>query len=145
MKVGKKKAAPAPQETATPFFARFLEGQDGDDADAKVTARRGRAPYTTKQSMSKAAAAKPSKLQTLKYPSDGDEQVFYPYKVEAATVKGAAARQTLKYPSDRDEVDAYVPVYVDAADAPKTAKGKAKKGAQVRLTTKAADIDESAS
>ena len=151
MKVGKKKAAPPPRETATPFFARFLEGQDADDADAKVTERRGGASYTEKQGARKStsrktmSAAPASKLQTLKYPSDGDEHVFYPYKVEAATVKGAAARQTLKYPSDRDEVEAYVPVYVDAADAPKTAKGRAKKDAQVRLTTKAADIDESAS
>ena len=151
MKVGKKKAAPPPPEIATPFFARFLEGQDADDADAKVTERHGRASYTEKQGarkstsrVTKTTAAKTSKMQTLKYPSDGDEHVFYPYMVEAATVKGSAARQTLKYPSDRDEVDAYVPVYVNAADAPKTAKGKAKKDAQVRLTTKAADIDESA-
>ena len=130
---------------AAPFFARFLEGQHADD-EAKVTARRGRASYTEKRGARKATAkASASKLQTLKYPSDGDEQVFHPYQVEAATIKGAATRQTLKYPSDRDEGDPYVAVYIDAADAPKTATGKAKKGAQFRLTTKADDIDQVAS
>jgi hypothetical protein len=135
-------AAPPPPdaETTIPFFARFLEGQhDGDDAEAKVSARRGRAQATKK------AGAKPArKLQTLKYPSDSDEYVFYPYHVEAATAK--ATRRTLKYPSDNDERgDPYVPVYLDAADAPKTATARPKKDAKVRLTTKAADIDEAAS
>ena len=141
-------SAPPSGAAATPFFARFLEGQHDDDAEAKVTARGGRASYTEKQGARKTTAAKSakaSKLQTLKYPSDGDEQVFHPYQVEAATIKGGAARQTLKYPSDRDEGDPYVAVYADAADVPKTAKGKAKKDARIRLTSKAADIDESAS
>lgn len=139
-------AAPTPAP-ATPFFARFLEGQHDDDTEAKLTAGRGRASYTEKQGARKATTAKTtakasaSKLQTLKYPSDGDEQVFYPYQLEAATVKPGAARQTLKYPSDRDEADPYVAVYADAADAPKTAKGKAKKGARVLLTTSTADED----
>ena len=140
---GKKRegAAPPPPdpETTTPFFARFLEGQHDEDAEAKVTARRGRA-HATKKAGAKAA----SKLQTLKYPSDRDEYVFYPYHVEAATAK--ATRRTLKYPSDSDEdVGPYVPVYLDAADAPKTATARPKKDAKVRLTTKAADIDEAAS
>ena len=143
---------------AKPFFARFLEGQHDDDAEAKVTARGGRASYTEKQGARKATGlaaaesksggskkASASKLQTLKYPSDGDEQVFHPYQAEAATVKASSTRQTLKYPSDRDEGDPYVAVYADAADAPKTAKGKAKKDAKIRLTSKSDDIDEVAS
>src|SRR5215213_3754589 len=112
----KKDEAAAPSGApAPPFFARFPEGPHDDDGEAKVTERRGRASYTEKQGARKAttaaktAAAKASKLQTLKCPSDGDEG------------------------------DAYVPVYIDVADAPKTAKAKAKKDAQVRLTTKAAD------
>ena len=156
----KDEAVPPSVAPATPFFARFLEGQHADDDEAKVTASRGRASYTEKQGARKATtakttatksrvtkttAAKPAKLQTLKYPSDGDEHVFYPYQVEAATIKGGAARQTLKYPSDRDEGDPYVAVYINAADAPKTATAKAKKGAQIRLTSKSDDIDESAS
>lgn len=142
----KDEAAPPPSGVpATPFFARFLEGQHADDADAKVNERGVRAPFTYKEraSKTKAKAAKPD--QTLKYPSDGDEQVFHPYQAEAAKVKGGSSRQTLKYPSDRDEGDPYVAVYIDAADAPKTAKGKAKKDAKIRLTTKAADVDEVAS
>jgi hypothetical protein len=145
----KKGEAAAPSGTpATPFFARFLEGQHADDDEAKVTARRGSAPYTTKSKsrVTKTTAAKPVKIQTLKYPSDGDEQVFYPYHAEAATIKGGAARQTLKYPSDRDEViDPYVAIYINAADAPKTATGRAKKDAQIRLTSKSDDIDQVAS
>lgn len=131
---------------ATPFFARFLEGQHADDdAEAKVNARRSRAPYTEKQGARKATAAKATadKLQTLKYPSDGDEQVFHPYQVEAAKI--GTTRQTLKYPSDRDEGDPYVAIYADAADAPKTAKSKAKKGAKIVLTSKSDDIDQVAS
>ena len=43
----KEDEAAAPSGTpATPFFARFLEGQHADDADAKVTERGGRAPFT---------------------------------------------------------------------------------------------------
>ena len=144
MKGRQKKGPAAPASDAaasTPFFARFLEDQHGGDAEAKVTARRPRAQATTKKSG--AAAARPSGPQTMKAPSDGDEWVFFPYHVEAATAKPGATRQTLKYPSDRDEIDAYVPLYVDAADAPKSASAKPnlKKEAKVRLTSKAADID----
>ena len=117
----KKDEAAAPSGApATPFFARFLEGQHDDDAEAKVTARRVRASYTEKQGARKAAAAKPTaaKLQTLKYPSDGDEQVFYPYQVEAAKIGGGSTRQTLKYPSDRDDIDPpFVVQYGNAAGA----------------------------
>ena len=70
--------------------------------------------------------------------------MFHPYQAEAAKI-GGSTRQTLKYPSDRDEGDPYVAIYADAADAPKTAKAKAKKGAKVVLTTKADDIDQVAS
>ena len=153
----KKGEADAPTcAPSTPFFARFLEGQHADDDEAKVTASRARASYTEKQGarkttaaksrVTKTTAAKPAKLQTLKFPSDGDEHVFYPYQVEAATVKGGGGtRQTLKFPSDRDEGDPYVAVYIDAADAPKTSKAKAKKGAKIALTSKSDDIDQVAS
>lgn len=63
----------------TPFFARFLEGQDA----AK--------PLN---------AAKPEAgRETLKYPSDRDEWPDY-----TGATHEAAPIQTLKYPSDRDEV-----------------------------------------
>jgi hypothetical protein len=165
MKGIKKKAgaAPPPVEdaaAATPFFARFLEDQHADDDEAKVTERGGRAPFTYKEraaaksDTTKTKATKPkaggvtktkaATAVTLKYPSDRDEWVLYPYHVEAASIKGST-RQTLKYPSDRDEVDGYVPVYINAADAPKSASAKPKKDAKVALTTKAADIDNVAS
>ena len=144
----KEEAARKTPDASKPFFARFLEDQHGEDAEAKVSARPERAQATTK--VTKTTAAKPksggvtktsaTKLQTLKYPSDRDEWVLYPYRVEAATVKGPV-RQTLKFPSDSDEGDVYVPVYINAADAPKTASAKPKKNAKVALTTKAADID----
>jgi hypothetical protein len=144
MKGRKKKAAPPP-ETATPFFARFLEDQHGGDAEAKVSASPARAQATTKKSGgARKKAAIPA--QTLKYPSDRDEWVLYPYHVSSATIKGGGTRQTLKYPSDRDEdIDPYVPVYINAADVPKATTAKPKKGAKIGLTTKAADIDRVAS
>jgi hypothetical protein len=140
-------------ETATPFFARYLEGQD---AEAKVGEGRNQPAFTykenargsTKKGGAKAAgaksgakaagakaAAKPP-IQTMKYPSDSDELVFYAYHAEAAEAK-AASRQTLKYPSDNDEDRAYFAVYADAADAPKSATAKAKpKETGVRLSRK---------
>ena len=157
MRGRKKKDAPESRPAATPFFARYLEDQHAadEDAEAEVTARRRTEPFTYKErgaaksakgakSAAKSAAAKPAAAQTLKYPSDRDEWVLYPYHAEAATAKAGSTRQTLKYPSDRDEIDAYFPVYADAADAPKAASAaaKPKKNATVRLTTKAADGDQ---
>jgi Serine endopeptidase inhibitors len=150
----KKDSAALPQVAqATPFFARFLEDQHGDDAEAKVSARPARAEATTKVTKTTATKTKaggvtkidPSKFVTLKYPSDNDEYVLYPYKVEAATIKGST-RQTLKYPSDRDEdIGPYVPVYLDAADVPKAAAAKSanpRRVPNIRLTSKTDDIDQ---
>lgn len=64
----------------TPFFARFLEGQNTE---------------------SKMNAAKPEAGRgTLKYPSDRDEWIDY-----TGATNDEAAFMTLKYPSDRDEID----------------------------------------
>ena len=136
--------------TATPFFARYLEGQD---AEAKVSEGRNQAGFTYKEdargtkrgakkggAKSAAAAgnakAKPP-LQTLKYPSDRDEPVFYAYHAEAAEAPTRGARQTLKYPSDNDEDRGYYAVYADAKDAPKSETAKAKpKETGIRLSRK---------
>jgi hypothetical protein len=162
----RKDASPetARTETATPFFARYLEGQSAD-AEAKVSEGRSQSNFTFKEdarstkkggakkggakkggakasaaSASKnTAAAKAAPVQTLKYPSDGDELVLYPYHLEAVNVKDTQRRPvTLKFPSDNDEGDAYYAVYADAGEAPKaTAKTAAKpKDASVRLTRK---------
>jgi hypothetical protein len=143
----RKEASPEGGGTATPFFARYLEGQD---AEAKVSEGRNQAGFTykedarsTKKSGAKSAAApgnakaKPP-LQTLKYPSDRDELVFYAYHAEAAEASPArGARVTLKYPSDNDEDRGYYAVYADAKDAPKSETAKAKpKETGVRLSRK---------
>jgi hypothetical protein len=86
MKDMTKRAAERPSDATavTPFFARFLEDQHGRDAGSKPSAAN----------------------QTLKYPSDRDEEEFYsPIFAEAATIKVGPSRMTLKYPSDRDEID----------------------------------------
>ena len=88
MKGRKQKGQSAPPPNmiaATPFFARYLEDQHGD------------------------AGAKPAaSFQTLKYPSDRDEDdVYLPVSAESAATKAGPSRMTLKYPSDRDEIDDY--------------------------------------
>jgi hypothetical protein len=92
----KNSAAPTPDATATPFFARFLEDQHGD--------------------------AKPiggPVCQTLKYPSDRDEDIdpYVPVHLEAAATNAGPSRMTLKYPSDRDEIEPYLAPYGNAAGA----------------------------
>jgi hypothetical protein len=80
----KDSAAPTPDAAAAPFFARFLEDQHGGDAGAATAAR----------------------FQTLKYPSDRDEDDIYsPADVEAAATNAGPSRFSLKYPSDRDDID----------------------------------------
>jgi hypothetical protein len=159
----RKDASPeaARPETATPFFARYLEGQSAEaDAEAKVSEGRGQSNFTyketarsTKKGGAKADAKSGAKkgsaksaatsgnakarppLQTLKYPSDRDELVFYAYHLEAAEAK--ASRQTMKYPSDSDEDTALYAVYADAKEAPKSDTAKAKpKETGVRLSRK---------
>jgi hypothetical protein len=77
---------------------------------------------------------------TLKYPSDNDELVFYPYKAEAIELT-QGPRATKKFPSDLDEVDAvtlkypsdndevgYYPTYASRAEVPKGRAAKPKEG-----------------
>ena len=93
----KDSAAPKPDAAAAPFFARFLEGQHGGDAEAKPAAE----------------------CMTLKYPSDRDEIDNYaPVFGEAAATNAGPSRMTLKYPSDRDEIDNYTAPYGNSAGAP---------------------------
>lgn len=157
-----RKPAPAsPSETATPFFVRYLEGQDAEpDAAAKVSGRRRAAEARvgsggSKKSAKKSAAKKPGKaaaavpLQTLKYPSDRDEYVFYPYKLEAAEATQGFRFATKKFPSDQDEdvtqkypsdndddTEGFYAVYADAADVPRAAAAKPR-AAKIALTKKA--------
>jgi hypothetical protein len=97
MTVRKQKAHPSPSpapDTATPFFARFLENQHDD-------------------------AAAPAEFMTLKYPSDRDEIDNFdsPLHAGAAPLEAAPSRMTLKYPSDRDEIDWYAVPHGDAEGA----------------------------
>jgi hypothetical protein len=80
---------PAPPTGSLPFFARFLEGQHGDD-------------YPTTDGGLQASPARP---MTLKYPSDRDEwEPFFDAPTDGGnTLQAAPERRTLKYPSDRDE------------------------------------------
>jgi hypothetical protein len=93
----KDSTVPTPDAAASPFFARFLEDQHGGDAGAKPAAQ----------------------CQTLKYPSDRDEDIdpYAPVHLEAAPTNAGPTRQTLKYPSDRDEIEPYIAPYGNAADA----------------------------
>ncbi len=163
---GRKKQTPAapPETVATPFFVRFLEGQQPEeDAEATVSERAARAQYTTTRGAKKPAAKKggakkggakksaakksagkkaaAAKLVTLKYPSDGDEIVFFPYHAEAARRGPGAGDQTQKYPSDGDEQVAFSAIYVDKADVPSTARAKPKE-ARIKITIPRKDILE---
>ena len=90
----KESTAPTPDAAATPFFARFLEDQHA--ADAKPAAQ----------------------CQTLKYPSDRDEDDRPPLSYfEAAPTNAGPTGFSLKYPSDRDEIDPYVAPYGNAPGA----------------------------
>jgi hypothetical protein len=90
----KDPAIPPTDAAATPFFARFLEDQHAADAKPAV------------------------QCQTLKYPSDRDEDdgpaLSY---FEAAPTNAKASNRSLKYPSDRDEIDPYVAPHGNAAGA----------------------------
>jgi len=93
----KDSTTPTPEAASTPFFARFLEDQHGD-AEAKAAVQ----------------------CQTLKYPSDRDEDIdpYIPVHLEAAPTNAGPSRMTLKYPSDRDEIEPYIAPYGNAAGAP---------------------------
>jgi hypothetical protein len=94
----KNSAAPTPDAAATPFFARFLEDQHAADARAMAGPMH----------------------QTLKYPSDRDEDIdpYAPVHLEAAPTNAGPSRQTLKYPSDRDEIEPYLAPYGNSTSAP---------------------------
>lgn len=113
---------------STPFFARYLEGQE-ETRSARVEGRKDIAYKKAESAV----------LATLKYPSDRDELEYHPNYMSAADVpqgvRGSGRAVTLKFPSDGDE-DACYASYVNAADVPKgTAKPKAT--AMVRLKKKA--------
>ena len=157
MKGRKQKAPAAPPDTAaaTPFFARFLESQEPEeDAEAKVSSSHGRAQATAKSRGAKKGAAKKggakksagtkkaaARLATLKYPSDKDEYIFFPYHVEAARVRPDTSPQTMKAPSDGDELPAFAATYVDRRDVPAAARAKPKE-ARVKFTVPSRDIYE---
>jgi Serine endopeptidase inhibitors len=157
---GRKKQAPAapPETVATPFFVRFLEGQQPEeDAEATVSERAPRAQYTTSRGAKKPAAKKggakkggakkggankgAAKIVTLKYPSDRDEIVFYPYHAEAARIGPGSGAQTMKAPSDNDEFAAFAATYVNRKDVPAAAKVKPK-AAPVNFTSPSKDLLE---
>lgn len=80
----------APPTGSLPFFARFLEGQHGDN-------------YPTTDGGLQAAPERP---MTLKYPSDRDEwEPFIDTPTDGGnTIQASPDRhRSLKYPSDRDE------------------------------------------
>ena len=105
----KKSAAPA---TSTPFFARYLEGQD-PSGQAEVRSSSGVA-YAKAKAKTKAVAV------TLKFPSDNDEVTYVPYYKGPKYIpdKYREPIVTLKFPSDSDE-HSYEARYLAAADVPK--------------------------
>lgn len=121
--MSKKKKSDAVPASATPFFARYLEGQDGAaSASAKVGNRKSLAYMAGRQ--------------TLKYPSDRDEWELYPYylSIDEVPKDKAEKKMTLKYPSDSDE-ERYDVFYPSLAEVKETT---AKPGAtaDVRLKKK---------
>jgi hypothetical protein len=111
------------KSVATPFFARYLEGQDdgATDGSAKVG---GRSSVGYKKAKAKAGPAIP--IQTLKFPSDSDELHYFPYYPSAEYVPLPPGKKpkivTLKFPSDSDEGGGYIAQYIAKEDVP---KGKA--------------------
>jgi hypothetical protein len=80
----------ASERGSLPFFARFLEGQHGDDHPTTG----GALQLSSERAM------------TLKYPSDRDEwePFFDAPAADGSTIKAASDKdRSLKYPSDRDE------------------------------------------
>ena len=118
----RKPGVPQPG-TSKPFFARYLEGQEGGtESSAEIGGRKSLAYKKTIR----------APLQTLKFPSDSDELHYKPYYRSAADVpkKPGGGLVTLKFPSDNDE-DTYHAQYISKADVP---KGKAAaKGGKIVL------------
>lgn len=105
--------------TSKPFFARYLEGQDTEASDARVGGSR---------TLEYKKAGPP--LQTLKFPSDGDELHYCPYYPTLADIPEKhrdAKLMTLKYPSDRDEW-VFNAEYTSKAQVPKGNVAAASKG-----------------
>lgn len=111
----------------TPFFSRYLEGQESLEPKASV---RIVGPKQLAYKQSKSAP-----LQTLKFPSDQDELNFcfhYGSKEEVPAEYGGGGKVvTLKFPSDNDE-DFWQAEYVDQADIPRGRRVKPKE-AKVNL------------
>ena len=111
------------EHNSTPFFARYLEGQEARVEGRKDIAYK-KAPGTV--------------VQTLKFPSDRDELEYRPYYLKAedvpAAMRGPGRVVTLKFPSDNDE-DTCIANYANAADVP-AGGAKSKGTASVRLKKK---------
>lgn len=122
--MSKKKPGAAPA-TATPFFARYLEGQH--DAESVGSAKVGR--RTSHGYVKAKAKAKAAPIQTLKFPSDSDELHYFPYYPSKEYVPIPPGKKykivTLKYPSDNDEGGGYVAQYITKAAVPKKATATA--------------------
>lgn len=127
--MSKKKSA-----VSTPFFARYLEGQDASSAE--VRSARGSA-YAKAKAKKKAATKAAPILVTLKFPSDSDEVTYVPYYLGSkyVPVKYRGPIVTLKYPSDSDEYG-YVASYLTKADVPKAAVKGAVKAAGGKIQLK---------
>ncbi|HEX7318219.1 MAG TPA: microviridin/marinostatin family tricyclic proteinase inhibitor [Pyrinomonadaceae bacterium] len=111
----------ASQAGSLPFFARFLEGQRGEersaattkfpsDLDEFVTHKYPSDGDDDNPPVEDALLAAPARPMTLKYPSDRDEiEPFLDGSTDDGnTLNAASARpMTLKYPSDRDEWDPF--------------------------------------
>ncbi|MEH1962620.1 MAG: microviridin/marinostatin family tricyclic proteinase inhibitor [Nostoc sp.] len=83
---------------AVPFFARFLEGQNGEDlSDQQSEAISGGQTAMTQKFPSD---SEDGVVETKKYPSDSDEQAVT-QKCHSDHEHGGAV--TLKYPSDGDD------------------------------------------
>lgn len=126
--MGKTKAGKSPKPT--PFFSRYLEGQESLDPDRRVRlVGQKQLAYKQKQS---------SSLQTRKFPSDQDELDFCPYygsKEEVPSEYGGGGKLvTLKFPSDNDE-EFWQAEYVEQADVP---RGQRVKPKQVKVKLKKA-------
>ena len=122
----KKKQVVAPTADSTPFFVRYLEGQSDGEIVGSAEIRTGK-----NVGYKKVAAKAGTPIQTLKFPSDGDELHYYPYYPKKPSGGGFV---TLKFPSDSDE-HKYVATYAAKADVPK-GKAKPKAGARIYLKKK---------
>jgi hypothetical protein len=81
-----------PPAGSLPFFARFLESQNNEERSAATT------KYPSDL----------DEFQTMKYPSDGDDDTPTEDSVLSSATERRLSAQTLKYPSDRDEWEPFL-------------------------------------